>query len=144
MQCSMFIAQQPTLYPTDESKISLLCSLLTGKALDWATAVWSNQGLNITFNDFMQRLKEMFEHPEGGKSAGEQLLVLRQGRNTAAEFALTFRTLAVQTVWVEDTLKLLFRRGLNMDLQSELACRDEGMTMDQFIKLAIRVDNTFT
>jgi len=44
-------------------------------------------------------------------------------------------------VWVDDTLKLLFRQGLNSDLQSELACRDEDKTLDQFIDLAIRIDN---
>ncbi|KAL0190863.1 hypothetical protein M9458_013561, partial [Cirrhinus mrigala] len=77
----------------------------------------------------------------GGKSAGEQLLALTQGEGTAAEFALAFRTLAAQTTWVEDTLKLLFRRGLSMDLQTELACRDEGRSLKEFIELTIHIDN---
>lgn len=37
-----------------------------------------------------------------------------------------FYTLAAQTKWVEDTLKLIFLRGLNPELQTKLACRDEG------------------
>jgi len=89
MQCSIFLAQQPSLYSMDYSKISLVCSLLTGKALDWATAVWNNQGFqHTTYSNFIQRLREVFEHAEGGRNAGEQLLALRQGRDTAAEFAL--------------------------------------------------------
>jgi len=64
-----------------------------------------------TFSAFLQNFKEVFNHPEGGKSAGDQLLSLSQGKNTAAEYALSFRTLAAQTNWVEDTLKLLFRKG---------------------------------
>ncbi len=53
-----------------------------------------------------------------------------------------FRTLAAQTGWRDaEPLKLLFRKGLNHDLQSELACRDEGKTLEQFINLAIRLDN---
>ncbi len=48
---------------------------------------------------------------------------------------------AAQTTWVEDTLKLLFRKGLNAELQSELACRDEGSTLSQFIELTIHLDN---
>ncbi len=58
-----------------------------------------------------------------------------------ADYALSFRTLAAQTGWPDDPLKLHFRKGLGAELQSELACRDEGKTLDQFIDLAIRIDN---
>ncbi len=40
LQCSLFVTQQPALYPNDASKIAFVCSLLTGRALDWVTAVW--------------------------------------------------------------------------------------------------------
>lgn len=130
----MFLAQQPSLYPTNDSKISLVCSLLTGKALEWA-----NQGLNrTTFSDFIQWLSEAFEHSEGGRSAGEQLLALRQRRNTTAEFGLFALSLGRR---VEDTLKLLFCQGLNTDMQSELACCDRVRPLDQFIDPAIRISN---
>ncbi len=142
MQCSMFVSQQPMLYPTDDSRIAFVCSLLTGRALEWATAVWrDDQSVFPTFTAFIQRFKEVFEHPAGGKEAGEQLISLRQGRGSAADYALSFRTLAAQTGWPDDPLKLHFRRGLSTELQSELACRDEGKSLDQFIDLAIRIDN---
>uniref|UniRef100_A0A3B3B5B8 DUF4939 domain-containing protein n=1 Tax=Oryzias melastigma TaxID=30732 RepID=A0A3B3B5B8_ORYME len=35
MQCELFLRQQPSLYPTEEAKVSLVCSLLTGAACDW-------------------------------------------------------------------------------------------------------------
>ncbi len=89
---------------------------------------------------FVQRFKEVFDHPARGKSAGEQLM-LNQGRRAAAEYALSFRTLAAQTDWTEDALKLLFRKGLSLELQSELACRDEGRTQSEFIELSIQIDN---
>ncbi len=142
LQCSLFVNQQPSLYPTESSRIAFVCSLLTGKALDWATAVWRTDGSAFpTFDSFLHQFREMFEHPAEGRGAGEQLLALSQGRKTAADYALSFRTLAAQTTWVEDTLKLLFRRGLNTELQSELACRDEGRTLSQFIELTIHIDN---
>ncbi len=75
------------------------------------------------------------------KVAGEQLLMLNQGRGAAAEYALSFRTLAAQTDWTEDALKLLFRKGLSLELQSEMACRDEGRTLNEFIELSIQIDN---
>ncbi len=142
LQCSLFVSQQPVLYPTEESRIAFLCSLLTDKALDWVTAVWNfNRPAFTSFESFLQRFRAVFDLPEGGDGAGEQILTLKQGRNTAAEFALAFRTLAAQTGWPDDPLKLHFRRGLSLELQTELACRDEGKTLDQLIDLAIRIDN---
>lgn len=55
-------------------------------------------------------------------SIPEQLLTLTQNSNTAAEYTLPFRTLDAQTEWIEDTLKLLYRRGLNQAFQTEMAC----------------------
>jgi hypothetical protein len=142
LQCSLFIAQQPTLYTTEAGKIAFVCSLLTGRALDWITAVWRSDGSAfLTFEIFLQRFREVFEHSREGKSAGDRLLELSQGKLTAAEYALNFRTLAAQTTWVNDTLKAIFRRGLTHELQSELACRDEGRDLDEFINLAIQIDN---
>lgn len=99
--------------------MSLVCSFLTGKALDWATAVWSNQGPRLTsFNKFIQQLQEVL-NPEGEKNQ----LLSQTGKT------LTFRTYAAQMVWADDMLKLWFRKGLNKEVQSELTCREEGRTL---------------
>lgn len=42
---------------------------------------------------------------------------------------------------MEDTLKLLFRQGLRLEVQSELTCHDEGRNLKEYIELAIRIDN---
>uniref|UniRef100_A0A8C2FDM1 Uncharacterized protein n=1 Tax=Cyprinus carpio TaxID=7962 RepID=A0A8C2FDM1_CYPCA len=142
LQCSLFVEQQPTLYTTDAGKIAFVCSLLTGRALEWITAVWREDGTAFTtFTDFLVRFREVFDHPREGKGAGERLLELSQGGLTAAEYAMNFRTLAAQTSWVSDTLKVLFRKGLNHELQTELACRDEGRTLSDLISLTITIDN---
>ncbi len=39
LQCALYLAQQSTSHSTDTSKIAFICSLLTGRALDWITAV---------------------------------------------------------------------------------------------------------
>ncbi len=114
-QCSTFIGQQPTLYPTDDSRIAFVCSLFTRRALEWATAVWDDDHAAFPyFISFIQSFKEVFEHPAGGKEVGEQLLSLLQRGGSVADYALSFRTLAAQTGWRDaDPLKLVFCRGLS-------------------------------
>ncbi|KAI2663045.1 Transposon Tf2-6 polyprotein [Labeo rohita] len=142
LQCTLFVNQQPNLYATDESKIAFVCSLLTGKALEWATAVWDlGQSTYPTFATFLKSFKEVFQPSPESSEAGEQIVALRQGRRTAAEYALDFRTLAAQSGWNDGPLKLHYRKGLNSDLQVELACRDEDLSLNQYIDLSIRVDN---
>ncbi len=142
LQCTLFVNQQPALYATEEGKISFVCSLLTGSALEWMTAVWRGGRLPFhTFDEFLQRFREVFDHPKDGRSPDELLLTLSQGRKSAAEYALAFRTLAAQTTWTEDPLKVHYRKGLNHDLQTELAYRDEGKSLDQYVELSIQIDN---
>lgn len=75
-----------------------MCSLLNGKALDWAAVAWRTDGSAFpSFERFLQCFREVFKRTVEGGTAGEQLLALSQGRGTAAEYALTFCTLAAQT-----------------------------------------------
>ncbi|KAI2644730.1 Transposon Tf2-6 polyprotein [Labeo rohita] len=142
LQCTLFVNQQPNLYASDESKIAFVCSLLTGKALEWATAVWDlGHSTYPTFSTFLRSFKEVFQPTSESGEAGEQIVTLHQGRRTAADYALDFRTLAAQSGWNDVPLKLHYRRGLNPDLQVELACRDEGLNLNQYIDLSIRIDN---
>ncbi|KAL0150989.1 hypothetical protein M9458_053716 [Cirrhinus mrigala] len=119
-----------------------MCSLLSGQALDWATAVWRlDQPTFPSFQAFLQRFKEVFQPSSENGEAAEQIMALKQGRRTAADYALSFHTLAAQSGWNDGPLKLHYRKGLNADLQVELACRDEGLPLEQYIDLSIRVDN---
>ena len=142
LQCSLYFDQQTQSYSTDESRVSFICSLLTGRALEWATALWYGGQLSFpSYNEFLTQFREVFEHSAGGKDPGELLLTLRQGNSTAADYTLSFRTLAAQTGWKEEPLRLIYRKGLNPNLQGELACRDDGKTLKQIMELAIRLDN---
>lgn len=77
----------------------------------------------------------------GRESAEERLLTISQGDCPAAEYALAYRTLAAQAGWEERPLKLLYRKGLNRELQAELTCRDEGKNLSEFMELYIQIDN---
>ncbi|KAL0157255.1 hypothetical protein M9458_048501, partial [Cirrhinus mrigala] len=142
LQCTLFVNQQPNLYASDESKIAFVCSLLTGKALEWATAVWDlGHSTYPAFATFLRSFKEVFQPTPDSSEAEEQIVSLRQGRRPAADYAVEFRTLAAQSGWNDAPLKLHYRKGLNPDLQVELACRDESLSLSQYIDLSIRVDN---
>ncbi len=57
--------------------------------------------LSLNFTYSSDTSDKIFDHPEGGRNVEDQLLALCQGRNTAAEYALSFRTLAAQTDWTQ-------------------------------------------
>ncbi|KAI2645331.1 Transposon Tf2-6 polyprotein [Labeo rohita] len=128
---NLTVRRQPHLYPTDEGRIAFVCSLLTGKALEWATAVWDlGQPTFPSFAAFLKSFKEVFQpSPESTRTTHR------------AEYALDFRTLAAQSGWNDGPLKLHYRKGLQPELQVELACRDEGLSLSQYIDLSIRIDN---
>ncbi|KAJ0039438.1 hypothetical protein NL108_014181 [Boleophthalmus pectinirostris] len=97
LQCSLVFDQQPHTYHTDKSRISFLISLLTGRAAQWATAVWeSDSTLCQSYVNFTAEMRKIFDHPLKGKEAARRLLSLHQGSSSVAQYAIDFRILAVE------------------------------------------------
>uniref|UniRef100_A0A3B1K2Y4 DUF4939 domain-containing protein n=1 Tax=Astyanax mexicanus TaxID=7994 RepID=A0A3B1K2Y4_ASTMX len=66
-ECSLFFEQQPSRFPTECSKVAFIISLLTGKALAWATAMWEQASPDCTSsNSFTAALRQTFYQPPGG------------------------------------------------------------------------------
>ncbi|KAK3527496.1 hypothetical protein QTP86_023020 [Hemibagrus guttatus] len=113
-----------------------------GKALEWASAVWDGDPLiRASYSHFEEGIREVFEHPAGGKDILVQLMEIRQGSESAADYAIRFWTLAVQSEWNDVALWAVFHAGLNPALQTELACHVEATSLSQFVVTAIRLDN---
>ncbi len=141
-QCTIYFDNQLEAFRRDSAKCSFMMSLLTGKALEWASAVWDQDDcLKTSFDYFSKQIREVFEYPAGGRDVSLQLLQLRQGNRTAADYAIEFRTLAAQSGWNEVALKPVFKQGLSPMLQAEIACKDVGTDFHQLISLAIKIDN---
>ncbi|KAK3521961.1 hypothetical protein QTP70_020459 [Hemibagrus guttatus] len=84
---------------------------------------------------------EVFEYPAGGKDISLQLMELRQGSDSAVDYAIKFYTLAAQSGWNNAALWAVFREGLSSALQPELACREDATSLSQYVATAIRLDN---
>lgn len=96
-QCAKFFAHQPELYSDDATKCTFMLSLFTGRALDWASVVWYTDPQVKTSEDyFAGQIRKVFEYPARGKDISVQLMELRQGSDSAADYAIKFRTLAAQ------------------------------------------------
>jgi hypothetical protein len=54
---------------------------------------------------------------------------------------LTFWIVAASSRWNELALCTLFRRGLCEEVQTELACQDDNLSLDMLISVAIAMDN---
>ncbi len=78
-----------------------------------------------------------------GPEAYRQLVTLRQGRRSAADYAIEFRTLAATCEWNEQALSARFLEGLSGDIKEEILSRDPPTGLDQLVELAIRLDKRF-
>lgn len=98
-QVEIFFKHQKDDFESDEKKCAFLMSLLTGKAIDWAAAVWETDSLiQRSYAYFIQQIRDVFEYPAGGMVVSTQLVQLNQGRRSAADYTIDFRTI---TEWLE-------------------------------------------
>ncbi|KAL0148123.1 hypothetical protein M9458_056593 [Cirrhinus mrigala] len=148
-QCKGFIHQvrlyfdhQRDRFESEEKRCAFLMTLLTSRAIDWASVVWdSDSQLKSSVEYFLQQIREVFEYPAGGRDISTQLISIIQSNRTAAEYAIEFRTLAAQSGWNDIALKAIFYNSLNAELQTELACRREDSSFSELVNIAIKIDN---
>lgn len=142
MQCGLVFALQPLTYATERSKIAYLIGLLRGAALEWASVHWRRQDqFTTTYVAFTAEMTKVFDHPVQGNDASMRLFSIHQGLRSVAEYAIEFRTLAVESGWNEASLLAAFINGLSERLKDELVTHPEPVNLDNLIALTIRIDN---
>lgn len=103
LACKLYCAEFPGM--TDKQRVSLLMQRMTGRAMDWAAAVWRAEGLPTTsYAEFTRQFWLVFDHPKHGLMGGQWLLNLQQGESPAADYAISFRVLAVVSGWNQPAL----------------------------------------
>lgn len=135
---------QSTTYARDRSRIAFVISLLSGRAREWGTAVWSagSECLN-SYDYFKEEMLRVFDRAVHGAEASRLLSSLRQGKRSVADFSVEFRTLSTSCEWNEPALVARFLEGLNADLKDEILARDSPSRLDPLIDLAIRTEKRF-
>ncbi len=72
LQLSLFIEMQPQKLVSKRSKVAFLISLLSGRALLWARAIWNSQSSLInSFDAFTAHFKEVFGQSTGSLSLAD-------------------------------------------------------------------------
>ncbi|KAK3507321.1 hypothetical protein QTP70_014296, partial [Hemibagrus guttatus] len=67
-QCKVFFSHQPGIYRKEGTRCAFLLSLLTNRALEWASAVWdADPQIRSSFSYFAGLIREVFEYPTGGQ-----------------------------------------------------------------------------
>ena len=140
VQCELVFQHQPSRYGSDGAKIAFVLSLLSGRALRWATAaVGQSSRLSSTYSAFRAEFKSVFDHPEDGEDAATRLHSIQQGSRSVADYTLEFRILAADSKWGDKALQSAYRRGLSEAVKDGLL-RDRPSSYNELIELALLMD----
>lgn len=139
-QCELHFELQAPVFPSDRSKIAYIISHLTGRAEAWATAEWSRRSPSCSsLEGFVTALEWVFQHTTSGREASWTLMKVRQGKRRVSDYAIDFRTLAIQSDWNNSALADVFFQGLSNRVKDQLIATDLPEDLDELIALSIKV-----
>ncbi len=140
LQLALHIEMQPQKFPIERSKVAFLISLLSGRALLWAKALWNMNSVIInSYKAFTNHFKEVFGMATGALSVSDQLLRLRQGAFSTNDYTLQFRTLEATSGWNEAALLSAYRQGLDSRICAQMAIYDDSVGLESFMQKANRI-----
>ncbi|KAI2653687.1 Retrotransposon-derived protein PEG10 [Labeo rohita] len=139
LQVQLYIRMQPQQFPTENSKVAFLISLLTGKAFQWAKAIWNADNPINSFERFTSHFSEVFSNTTRTLTVSDQLFRLQQGSSSVHEYTIHFRTLAAASGWNEFALLGAYRQGLNPDIRAAMTLYDDSIGLETFLQCTARV-----
>ncbi|KAI2644120.1 Transposon Tf2-8 polyprotein [Labeo rohita] len=132
LQVQLYICMQPQQFPIEDAKVAFLTSLLTGKALRWAKAIWNaDNPIFNSFEQFTSHFSEVFSTTTSVLTVSDQL---QQGSSSVHDYTIHFRTLAAASGWNEIALLGAFRQGLNPDIRAAMVLYDDSIGLEAFLQ----------
>uniref|UniRef100_A0A096LWZ1 CCHC-type domain-containing protein n=1 Tax=Poecilia formosa TaxID=48698 RepID=A0A096LWZ1_POEFO len=142
MQCSLIFNHSPQSFLNDGAKIAFIIAHLSGRALSWAEAKFPDPtNFACTFTEFLADFKQVFTCDPDKTANSRELWSLKQGQRSVADFAIDFRIMAAASAWNPAALKSAYFHALSDSIKDELATLDEPDSLEDLIKLTIRLDN---
>lgn len=139
--CSLQFSLQPRTFATEGAKVGYTITHLTGRARLWGTAEFERQTPACTsFELFAEEMLKVFDLGSSSEEASQDLLSIRQGRRTVADYSIDFRTLARRSPWNMAALVDVFFASLADYIKDELVSHERPSTLDDAIALAVRID----
>ena len=141
-QVRLIIRMQPLRYPTEETQVGFIGTLLSGTALSWfSPLVEKNSPLLQDFHGFLEEFTNTFGETDRVRTATTKLRSLQQRARAASIYAAEFRQLACDVDWDDNALISAFRWGLRDDVKDLLLNLPDPITLSEAITQAIRCDN---
>lgn len=139
--CSILFALQPHTFSSEVAKVAFTINHLTERARLWGTAEWERKTPACSsFEAFSAELRKVFGTTALAPDAAGGLLGLRQGSRTVADYAVDFRTRALQSQWNSAAQTDAFLLGLADYIKDELVSYDLPTSLDGLIELAAKLD----
>ncbi|KAL0168185.1 hypothetical protein M9458_036407, partial [Cirrhinus mrigala] len=140
LQVNLYIQMQPQQFSSDNAKVAFLISLLTGRALQWAKAIWNaNNPIINSYEQFTAHFSEVFSTVTNTLSTSDQLFRIQQGTSSVNDYTLRFRTLAAASGRNETALLGAYRQGLNPEIRAAMALYDDSIGLETFLQRTTRV-----
>ncbi|KAL0163719.1 hypothetical protein M9458_039472, partial [Cirrhinus mrigala] len=133
-------AIKAAMRPTPTPPAASGSPMLTGRALQWAKAIWNaNNPIINSYEQFTAHFSEVFSTVTNTLSTSDQLFRLQQGTSSVNDYTLRFRTLAAASGWNETALLGAYRQGLNPEIRAAMALYDDSIGLETFLQRTTRV-----
>ncbi len=137
LQVALCQEMQPQKFLRESSKVALFISLLSGRVLLWAKAIWNtNTAIINSYQASSKHFSEVFGQTTWVLSVSDQLLRLRQSASSTKDYTLQFRTLAATFGWNEVALLKAYRQGLDPCIRAQMTIFHDFVGLESFMQKA--------